>query len=144
MMAGIYGGAEEMLGVKNWLRAVCAYIFPTEVLYKYNTALDHVVIPLRATTICCSWMSAFTKDLNVLWHIHNGFIPSSDFLCFPMCLQTDNPSLKKWYDWYFKCDTSLPSNTWQILPLLHWAVPNSESCPTICHWNYSLSKLLCR
>jgi len=53
MMTGIYAGAEEMLGVKNCVQAVCTYIFPAEVLYKYNMALNHVVIPLGAKTICC-------------------------------------------------------------------------------------------
>lgn len=100
MVADIYGGAEKMLGVKNWVQDVCAPIFPTGVLYKYNIALDHMVIPLRATTICFFWMPAFTKDLNLLWHIHDGFIPSSNFLCFPKCLQTDNQSLKKLYHCY--------------------------------------------
>lgn len=51
MMAAIYAGAEEMLGVQNWVQAVHASVFPTEVLYKFNMALDHVVIPLRATNI---------------------------------------------------------------------------------------------
>lgn len=52
MMAAIYAGAEEILGAKNWMQ-LHASVFPTEVLYKFNMALDHVVIPLRATNILC-------------------------------------------------------------------------------------------